>query len=741
MDTQLNSVKFIDLVDLDELHQLMASFNAVIGIANAVIDVDGVVITSSGWQEACVEFHRVNTATCKRCIESDTSLVESLTKGEQFAIYNCLNGLVDTAAPIVVDGHHLANIFTGQFFTAPPDMDFFRNQAREFGFDEEKYLAAIRKVPIIEKSRVESVTQLYANIARMLASHGLFRLRQIETERQLEQINRELAQRVDERTTELSEKNQLLLAVLDAIPSLVFWKDADLRYLGCNQQMAHVAGLNSPEEIVGLHDRDLPWGAYAEEYEADDKTVVGSGQARLHYEEAVRNQDGSVSYSSISKVPLRDPQGKVIGLLGAYDDITARKLAEFREQLRGHALGLMAANASLTEILTAIVLGVERGSPGWLCSILLLDESGRHLRLGAAPSLPDFYNHAIDGIEIGLGVGSCGTAAYTGQRVVVENIDTHPYWANYRELTARAGLHACWTEPILGTNGKPVGTFGTYKNAPGKPSASDIELIEQAAHLARIAINRAVAEEALRQKTEALQRSNADLEQFAYSVSHDMRQPLRAVWGHLQLLEGTLQDKLDEDDQQNLHYALDGAKRMDAMIVSLLDYSRVGRKTEAKTWLESRESLDEALSFLTPAIKEAQAQVAVSGTWPRVFASRDELTRLFQNLVGNAVHYHDQNTPPQVEVASQQVGETWRVSVRDHGIGIDPKQIGRLFQFFSRLQSRTKFDGTGMGLALCRRIVEHHQGRIWAESPGEGKGSTFVFELPVSAEVGSDAKP
>lgn len=237
--------------------------------------------------------------------------------------------------------------------------------------------------------------------------------------------------------------------------------------------------------------------------------------------------------------------------------------------------------------------------------------------------------------------------------------------------------------------------------------------------------------EELRSKTEALQHSNADLERFAYSVSHDMRQPLRAVSGHLQLLQRSLKDKLDEDERENMNFALEGARRMDSMIVSLLEYSRVGRKTEAKAWLPARESLDEALGFLEPLMHDTSAEVSVGGDWPQVYASRDELTRLFQNLVGNGIKFCEPGQKPRIEVGSAVENGLWRVTVRDHGIGIDPAQIGRLFQFFSRLQARSRFDGTGMGLALCRRIVEHHGGRIWVESEGESQGSTFAFEIPL----------
>lgn len=239
------------------------------------------------------------------------------------------------------------------------------------------------------------------------------------------------------------------------------------------------------------------------------------------------------------------------------------------------------------------------------------------------------------------------------------------------------------------------------------------------------------AQERQHQTEEELRRSNADLEQFAYSISHDMRQPLRMIRGHLQLLERSLQDKLDGDEQESLHYALDGAQRLDAMIVSLLDYSRVGRKTSPQRWIETRAALDEALHFLEPMIEESQAEIQISGQWPGIHASHDEIARLLQNLLANALKYHDPEQTVRVAAESKLTDTHWLVCVRDNGIGIAPEQIPRLFQFYSRLQTRSRFEGTGMGLALCRRIVEHYGGRIWAESEGDGKGSCFCFEIPL----------
>jgi PAS domain S-box-containing protein len=239
---------------------------------------------------------------------------------------------------------------------------------------------------------------------------------------------------------------------------------------------------------------------------------------------------------------------------------------------------------------------------------------------------------------------------------------------------------------------------------------------------------------ALKQIEAELLRSNNELEQFSYSISHDMRQPLRMISSYLQLLQNGLGETLDAEKREYFNFAIDGAKRMDAMMLGLLDYSRVGRLDEPPAWIESRTALDEALLFLRPAIAEAQAAVRIAGDWPKILASPDEMLRLLQNLIGNALKFRVEGRPPEIVVTSETIDNAWRLCVTDNGVGILPDQIGRLFQVFQRLQSRTDYEGTGIGLALCRKIAERHGGRIWAESAGDGMGSRFCVELPLRQE-------
>ena len=238
-----------------------------------------------------------------------------------------------------------------------------------------------------------------------------------------------------------------------------------------------------------------------------------------------------------------------------------------------------------------------------------------------------------------------------------------------------------------------------------------------------------------RRSESALRRSNEELEQFAYVVSHDLRQPLRMVNSYMQLLERRLADRLDDDTRKMMDFAVDGARRMDQMLTSLLEYSRVGRKGEPMTQLDSRAALDEALRFLGPAIQACGAQITITGEWPKVVASRDEFTRLLQNLVDNAIKYRQPDTAPQIEISVTTNPDGWLFVVADDGIGIEPDQFDRLFRVFQRLHSREQYEGSGIGLAVARRIVERHGGHIWVESAGAGQGSRFLFTLAAQSEL------
>jgi len=253
------------------------------------------------------------------------------------------------------------------------------------------------------------------------------------------------------------------------------------------------------------------------------------------------------------------------------------------------------------------------------------------------------------------------------------------------------------------------------------------QLVEQNAQLQQEITVRQKAEEVLAQRSQELVRSNAELEQMAYIASHDLQEPLRMVTSYLQLLEQRYSGRLDADAHEFIGFAVDGAKRMQALIDDLLTYSRLGTKAKPLQPTDCGAVMDTTLRSLHMAIEENGGQIRCSAL-PVVMGDAAQLTQLFQNLIANALKFRGKQAP-QIVVRAEPEDGFWRFEVEDNGIGIAPEYFDRIFAMFQRLHSRSQYPGTGMGLAICKKIVERHGGRIWVESVPE-QGTLFKFTLP-----------
>jgi PAS domain S-box-containing protein len=306
-----HSMKFAELVDIEELRELCKSYTGITGAVTALLELDGTVLVATGWQDICTRFHRVNPETAVRCRESDTVLAGRLKQVEAYNVYRCKNGLVDVAVPIKIRGEHVANFFTGQFFVEAPDTDYFSRQAEEFGFDGDAYLEALGRVPIFSENTIGFMMDFFTRLAQLIGEMGMARIELLES------------------NDRLSNSRNMLSTIINSIPQSIFWKDRESVYLGCNRVFARQAHIDDLDGIAGKNDFDLPWSREESEgYRADDRDIMEKGRLKEHIVETQHQADGKVVWIDTTKIPLTDPSGAVIGVLGVYEDITERKRVE-----------------------------------------------------------------------------------------------------------------------------------------------------------------------------------------------------------------------------------------------------------------------------------------------------------------------------------------------------------------------------------------------------------------------------
>ena len=339
-------MKFSELVDISELHELCASFTSTTGAVTAILDLEGNILTSSGWQEICTRFHRVHPATACRCRESDTVLAGRLAKGERYNVYKCQNGLIDVVVPITIGGEHVANFFTGQFFFEPPDKEHFIRQAEEFGFDKDSYVAALSKVPVFSEDKIRSMMEFFTRLAQLMGEMGLARKNQEEANAELRAHQEHLEEQVMERTAELSKANRELqaeiaerkraeeelgksekkfLTVFHAVPALLaITTVAEGRIIDVNETWMRILGYQR-EEMIGRTSLELAlWKS-----EADRDTVLRlmEEQKRSHdIEVNLRGKTGE-SFVGLMAGEFIDIDGERY-VLAMINDITERKRAE-----------------------------------------------------------------------------------------------------------------------------------------------------------------------------------------------------------------------------------------------------------------------------------------------------------------------------------------------------------------------------------------------------------------------------
>lgn len=420
---------------------------------------------------------------------------------------------------------------------------------------------------------------------------------------------------------------------------------------------------------------------------------------------------------------------------------------EGRLRFLGEASAALSASLEHEQTLAALARMAVPALADW-CAIDLVDGDGRPRRLVVVHADPRRVALAEElrrrwppqpGDTVSRVIAS-------GTPVLVETITDEQLRSAQRDpehlrLLRGLGLRSAILVPLT-VRGRVLGvlTLVTAESRRGY-GAADLAFAEELAQRAAVAVENAAlyegeraargaaehARQRLAQQAEELQRSNAELEQFAYVASHDMQEPLRMISSYLDLLDRRLGPQLDANARGWLSYAVQGARRMQELIKDLLGYSRAGRDRGEPGPVDATRALAEALENLQGALADARAQVE-HGPLPVIRFDKLQLVQLFQNLIGNAIKFRGSG-PPRVRIEAERDGARWRIAVRDNGIGIAAGHQQRIFDIFQRLHSRDEYPGTGIGLAICKRIVERHGGAIWVE-PAPGGGSVFRFTVP-----------
>lgn len=387
----------------------------------------------------------------------------------------------------------------------------------------------------------------------------------------------------------------------------------------------------------------------------------------------------------------------------------------------------------LNEILDLACRALESVLSDALCSVLLLSADGKRLASGAAPHLSPEYSTAIDGAPIGPRVGSCGTAAYTGELVVVEDIETDPLWADYKQIATPHGLRACWSIPLKSKGGKVLGTFATYHRTTYRPSQRELDIAWRLASSAAIAIQRKQLDEAVITEKEKAQAASRAKSEFLANMSHELRTPLNAILGfseainHLQLSP----DKMRE-------YAHDihrSGKQLLDLINDLLDVGRIESGTAQlhcqRFHLESH--LAEQIDLVRHAFPDAASiYIDVPSNCPDILVDTRSFCQIILNIVGNAAKF----TPPKgrIDVAVNCNAPGLQLSVSDTGAGIPPdimQDLGQPFRSGETAYSR-KYGGSGLGLYISRKLIQSHNGTLGITSQ-VGKGTNITIAVPEAA--------
>ncbi|MEA3347709.1 MAG: PocR ligand-binding domain-containing protein [Pseudomonadota bacterium] len=674
MDTEKYSFK--ELVDIEKLCELFEQFTAVSGFTTGLVDQQtNEVLIGTGWRDICTKFHRACKASEQHCKTSNKNLTAGLNTPGEIRIEYCENGLIDGSTPIIIEGKHLANLFTGQILFEPPDIERFKKQAKNFGYDEAAYLAALEKVPVVDEDIFVAQLKFLAQMATIIAETGLQRLQN--------KIARKNAE----------EQKELLRNLHDSISDLIFYKDQDSVYLGCNKAFEKFAG-REEKELIGLSDLDIFPKGQAEFFREKDRQMIAEGKARRN-EEWVEYPDGQQVLLDTLKTPYYGPDGRILGLIGVSRDISKLKKAE--QQLYNEREKLFVTLRSIGD------------------GVITTDTEGRVIFINnVAEQLTGWSHQEAKGQPLSIIFNiineKTGLACENPVKKVLDS-GKNIGLANHTALIAKDGIQRSIADsgaPILDSEGKIVGVVLVFRDVTQEKKAEE--------ELLRI------------KKLESVGI-------LAGGIAHDFNNILTAILGNIGLAD--IYTEKDHKAHPLLKEAEKASLRAKDLTQQLLTFSKGGdpvRETASITQI-----ITDSADFVLHG-SNVKCRYALPGDLWLVDVDTGQMSQVIQNLVINARHAMPEGGEINIsceniidityETGSGLPGDKYiKLAIADTGGGIPEKYLDKIFDpYFS-----TKTTGSGLGLAVTHSIINKHDGHISVRSKS-GEGTTFTIYLPASAE-------
>ena len=714
--------KLSDLIDVEKSRSLLESFCEAVGIASAIIDIEGNVLIGVRWQKICTDFHRVNESTCKRCIESDTELANELRRGKKFSLYRCKNGMTDAASPIIIEGQHVANAFVGQFLLHSPDKEYFRRQAAKFGFNEQDYLNALDEVAIISEEKVAPIMDFLTSYAETVATMGLDKTRRKKYEEELLHHRKNLEEIVRERTADLRSSEERSRLLLESVAEGIFGVDTVGKATFINVAALVMLGY-SEDDLLGNTIHDIIHHSHADgsHYKVDDCPMNKSfsdGTSHTINDEVLWRKDGTSIPVEYSATPIvRD--GTVAGAVIFFQDVTERKryekaLGESQRQLQ-----------SMIDNVPGVVYRCLAKHP-W--SMLSISDGVQELvgypasdYLGESP-VRVFGSHIHpDDIE-------------ETSRIIQKAINKNkPYVVEYRVLNVSNEIRYVYAKgkAVIDAAGIPKYLDGaifdiTDRKRLEEENQKRIQDLDKA-QSAMLQMMEDLKEE--RKKAEEATKAKSD---FLANMSHEIRTPMNAVIGMVHL---ALKTDLTAKQYDYLKKVDSSAKSLLGIINDILDFSKIeaGKLDMESVDFQLEDTLDNISTLVGIKTQEKGLELLFKTAASVPTALVGDPLRLGQiliNLSNNAVKFTDAG---EIVISTESVKKdkaqvTLKFSVQDTGVGMTSEQAAKLFQPFMQADTSTtrKYGGTGLGLTISKRLAEMMGGEIWVESE-PGRGSTFSF--------------